>query len=77
MKLMILYLSGQYKDVKEIKGTIDDLLNKRCSYTDYKLIFEYAFNTYGKDYILKLIDNEELTNKETKRLFEEAKESRY
>lgn len=66
------YLSGQHKDVKEIKGTLDDLLNGKCSYSDYKLMFEYIFNTYGKEYILKLIDSEELLNKETKRLFNEA-----
>lgn len=36
-------------------------------------MFEYVFDKYGKEYILKLIDNEELLNKETKRLFEEIK----
>lgn len=66
------YLSGQHKDAKEIKGTLDDLLNGKCSYSDYKLMFEYIFNTYSKEYILKLIDSEELLNKETKRLFNEA-----
>ena len=66
------YLSGQYEDANEIKCTYDKLLNG-CSYTNYKVMFEYVFNTYGKEYILKLIDHEELLNRDSKRLFEEAK----
>ena len=66
------YLSGQYKDKKEITCTYEELINN-APYHNYKVMFEYVLNTYGKDYILKLIDNEELLRKETKRLFEEAK----
>ena len=65
------YLSGQYEDANEIKCTYDELLNC-CSYANYKAMFEYVLNTYGKEYILKLIDDEELLNKDSKRLFEEA-----
>ena len=65
------YLSGQYEDANEIKCTYDELLNG-CSYTNYKAMFEYVLNTYGKEYILKLIDHEELLNRDSKRLFEEA-----
>ena len=66
------YLSGQYSDAFSINCTYDELLNG-CSYTNYKVMFEYVLNTYGKEYVLKLIDDEELLSKETKRLFEEAK----
>lgn len=65
------YLSGQYEDANEIKCTYDELLNC-CSYANYKLMFKYVLNTYGKEYILKLIDDGELLNKDSKRLFEEA-----
>ena len=66
------YLSNQYNDKKEIICTLDDLING-CPYYNYKLMFEYVLNTYGKEYILKLIDNEELLDNETRKLFEEAK----
>ena len=66
------YLSDQHKDIKKIKGTLDDLINGKCTYSDYKLMFEYALNTYGSEYILNLIDNEELANKETEKIYKEA-----
>lgn len=67
------YLSNQYEDKKEIRCSLDDFINKKCFYSDYKLMFEYVLNTYGKEYILKLIDDKELLDKDSKRLFEEAK----
>ena len=66
------YLSGQYSDASSINCTYDELLNG-CSYINYKVMFEYVLNNYGKEYVLKLIDDEEFLNKETKRLYEEAK----
>ena len=66
------YLSGQYSDASSINCTYDELLNG-CSYTNYKVMFEYVLNNYGKEYVLKLIDDEEFLNKETKRLYEEVK----
>lgn len=65
------YLSGQYSDVSSINCTYQELLNG-CSYANYRVMFEYVFNTYGKDYVLKLIDDEIFLSKETKRLYEEV-----
>jgi hypothetical protein len=66
------YLSDQYPNAKSINCTYEELLSN-TSYTNYKVMFNYVLNTYGKDYILKLIDDINLLNKETKRLYEEAK----
>ena len=66
------YLSGQHRDKKEITCNYDELLENKI-YLIEEAIVQYVFDKYGKEYILKLIDNEELLNKETKRLFEEIK----
>ena len=36
-------------------------------------MFKYIIDSYGKDYILYLISNIEILNKETPKLYEEAK----
>ena len=65
------YLSGQYKDVYEINCSYEDIL-EHSPYTNYRALFAYVLENYGKEYILKLIDDEELLKNETERLFEEV-----
>lgn len=65
------YLSGQYENSDEINCTFEQLID-HCSYPNYRAMFAYVLENYGKDYILKLIDDEELLKNETKRLFDEA-----
>ncbi len=65
------YLSGQHKDSNYINCTYEQLL-EHTSYPNYRAMFAYVLENYGHDYILKLMDDEELLVNETERLFEEA-----
>ena len=65
------YLSGQYENSNEINCTYEQLL-EHTSYPNYRAMFAYVLENYGHDYILKLMDDEELLKNETERLFEEA-----
>ena len=65
------YLSGQYEDSNKINCTYEQLL-EHTSYPNYRAMFAYVLENYGHDYILKLIDDEELLVNETEKLFNEA-----
>ncbi len=65
------YLSGQYEDSNKINCTYEEIINY-CAYSNYRFMFDYVLKKYGKEYILKLIDDEQLLEQETKRLFEET-----
>lgn len=43
-------------------------------YTNYHTMFYYVYETYGRDYILELINNYELQKQETERLYNETVE---
>ncbi len=68
-------LSGQYDNIdnKFFDATKDEMINGTSKYYNYYLMFKYVIDNYGKDYILCLISNIEILNKETPKLYEEAK----
>lgn len=66
------YLSGQYNNSYEIKVSYDDLINKKCSYTNYGALVKYIIENYDHDYILRLIDDNDFLLSESKRLYEGA-----
>ena len=70
-------LSGQYENVDVNKLKFDATLNEMqfgCSnYTNYFLMFNYVYKTYGKNHIFKLIKNINLQKTETEKLFNETK----
>lgn len=69
------FLAHQYDDKElEFNATLEEIKVGKTSYTNYYIMFNYVLNTYGKDYILKLIKDEELLQNETNRLYEETKE---
>ena len=43
-------------------------------YTNYHTMFYYVYETYGRDYILELVNNYELQKQETERLYNETVE---
>lgn len=69
-------LAHQYDD-KELKfdATLDEIKNGKVSYVNYYVMFNYILNKYGKEYIIKLIKDEELLRNETDKLYKETKES--
>lgn len=46
----------------------DDYIN----YTNYHTMFYYVYETYGRDYILQLVNNFELQKQDTERLYNET-----
>ena len=66
------YLSGQNEDAKEITANLFQIINGGCSYSNYRAMFAYVYETYGKEYMLKLIDDEKLLLEETERLYLET-----
>lgn len=70
------FLAHQYDD-KDLKfnATLEEVKNGKTSYTNYYIMFNYVVNSYGRDYILKLIINEKLLKSETNQLYEETKEN--
>lgn len=69
-------LAYQYDD-KELKfdATLDEIKNGKVSYINYYVMFNYVLNKYGKEYIIKLINDEDLLRNETDKLYKETKES--
>lgn len=69
---MACYFAGQHSDSKNVNCTVEELINGGCKYSNYKLLFEYAYNKYGMDYIEELIKDKEYAYGETKKLFDEV-----
>lgn len=73
---MAVFLAGQHsKDVGPITTSLDNMLenhNGQGKYGDYKKMFCYVYETYGKEYCLELLRNKELTYNMTPKLYEEA-----
>ena len=75
------YLSDQFKHREEksnksfkFKASYDDIVKRGNLYPQYYLFFKYVVETYGRDYILKLLHNHELMMSETPKLYDEVKE---
>mgnify|MGYP004563800879 FL=1 len=69
-------LSGQYDNIDNkfiFDATEEEMINGTTKYYNYYLMFKYIIDNYGKDYILYLISNIEILNKETPKLYEETK----
>lgn len=58
----------------ELNASLEEIKNGTCSYTNYYALLLFILNVYGREYILKLIPDEEFLLSETNRLYEEAKE---
>lgn len=68
-------LSGQY-DNKEVYmySSLDEIIKGKSNYKNYYLMGKYLLNNYDKEYILSLLNDNELLKKETPRLFKETME---
>lgn len=68
-------ISHQYDDDDlKFNASLNEMINGCHNYSNYHIMFIYVYNTYGRDYILKLLKNFDLLKKETPRLYEETKE---
>ena len=68
-------LAGQYSDKKLVLDcTLEELLNRKVNYIRYYTLGKYMFETYKKDDILKLANNNVLLKQMTPTILEEAKE---
>ncbi len=75
------YLSGQYEHREEKRGksfsfnvSLDDVIKRGSFYPAYYLFFKYVVETYGRDYIIRLLNDYDLIMSETPKLYEEVKE---
>ncbi len=69
-------LSHQYDDVEfKFDASLEQVQNGGCCYYNYNAMFMYVFNNYGRDYILKLINNDDFLIEQTPKLYEEVKKS--
>lgn len=74
------YVSGQINN-KEILFTNDMTLDKMIdmnqgiNYINYYSLFKYTYETYGYNYIMKLLKDNNLLKEVTPKLLEEAKQS--
>ena len=66
-------LSGQYEN-KEVyfNTTLDEIIRGKSNYCNYYLMGKYLLEEYNKEYILKLVRDNELVKKETPRIFKET-----
>jgi hypothetical protein len=67
-------LSHQY-DKKDFVFTasLDEMENGCQNYSNYHLMFSYVLNKYGKDYILNLINDNDVAVQITPKLYEETR----
>lgn len=66
-------LSHQYDDADMIFNiTLEEAMNGGHDYRNYHTMFSYVRDTYGRDYILSLLNNFELLKQETPRLYDEV-----
>lgn len=70
------FLAGQYNnDTDEITTSLDNMLENhdgKSKYSDYKKMFIYVYEAYGKEYCLSLLENKKLAYNVTPKLYEEA-----
>ena len=55
-------------------ATLDEMKDGLTDYRNYHTMFKYVLDTYGRDYVLKLIEDYDLLVSHTPVLFEETKE---
>lgn len=69
-------ISRQYDSCELIfDATLDQIKGKEYTkYNNYHTMFCYVYEMYGKDYILKLINNYELQKQDTEKLYNETVE---
>ena len=66
-------LSHQYDNKNcSFDATLEDIIDGTPNYANYYLMFKYVLSAYGKEYILKLINNKELLENETPKLYNET-----
>ena len=71
---LAIILSNQYNNYElYINCTLDELLNGYVDYINYYTIGKYLFDTYDKEYILKLLKDKNLLEEQTPRIYEETK----
>ncbi len=72
---MATYLAKQYENDANIvfDADLNELLEDNATYSNNYLLFKYAYETYGKSYIIKLLKNSDLLEKETIKLYQELK----
>jgi len=65
------YLSHQYDkySVNDFNCQLDNLINGGVSYGNYYLLFKYTYEKYGKDYIKKMLLNEQFMIEQTPLLY--------
>lgn len=67
-------ISHQYDDVPlRFNASLDEMIHGCNNYSNYHTMFVYVLDTYGRDYILKLLKDFDLLKNETPRLYEETK----
>lgn len=69
------FLSHQYdnKKINEFNIDLKSLIEGRCNYNYYYLLFKYVYLKYGREYIISLFLDNDLLVKDTSRLYVEAK----
>lgn len=66
-------LSHQYDKARlVINASLEDILSKTVDYKNYNTLLRFAYTTYGKEYILKLIHDNKFLIAETPKLYKEA-----
>lgn len=69
-------ISHQFeKFPKTFRATLEQMKSGGASYNYYHAMFYYVFKTYGRKYILDLMKDFELLEKETPRLYEETNQN--
>lgn len=67
-------ISNQYNDRElSFNATLEEIQNGNIDYINYHTMFVYVYKTYGKNYIITLINNYELQEKETPKLYYETR----
>ncbi len=69
-------ISHQFeKYPKVMNATLEQMQYGRTNYNNYHTMFYYVYKKYGRDYILNLMANFALQEKETPRLYKELKQT--
>lgn len=67
-------ISHQYDKCDDIFNfTLEQTKNGGPDYRNYHTMFSYVYETYGREYILELINNFSLLEEDTPKLYEETK----
>lgn len=73
---MACYFAGQYSsNQRPVTTSLEEVFdnkNGQGKYSDYKKMFGYVYETYGRDYCLELLTNRKKAYLETPRLYGEA-----